>query len=167
MKENAKYRWLVLVYLFLMFTTTYVINSGNLLADKGITSNVFVAAYIVAAIAVIALGFVKLGFGHHYAWIYTVLFAAFLMLAAFNLGEPKDRLHFLEYGLLFVLLYRAMRGIGDGVIRYGLTLILTSAIGLVDETVQSVYSFFDLSDVMNNAFAGYLAAGVTLVWERC
>ncbi len=167
---NHARRWsIALGYLALMYWTTYVINSEGVLEGAGVAHAAFLAAYIIAAIALLVLGLVKFGVKNDYAWICLGIIVLLLMMAVLNLSDPKGRLHFLEYGLFFVLVYRALKMRVSGFTAYASAIILTCAAGVADEFLQSLYGrgFFDMADVLNNTFAAYLAAGVSLVWERC
>ncbi len=163
-------RWAVVAaYVALIYVTTFVISVTGVFEMKGVASHVFLAVYVVAATALLAMGLKRFGLRNDYAWLYVAILALLLLIAALNLAEPKDRLHFLEYGLLFVLVLRALKAKTTGFYAYALAIILTAAAGVVDETLQSLYpkGVFDLSDLLNNVFAAYLAAGAALVWERC
>lgn len=163
-------RWAVVgIYLFIIFAATFIVSWGKFLDAPGAASNVFLIIYIITAIAVLVIGLLKFGTGNHYAWLYMGIISVLLMIAAFNLTEPKDRLHFLEYGALFILIYRALKVKQVGFITYGLALLATALCGVFDESLQSLYpgGIMDYADILNNTFAGYLACGVTLVWEKC
>lgn len=167
---NSARRWtLVLCYLVLMYVSTAIISIWGILDNQRAAQAVFLAVYILAGIALIAIGLRRFGIKNDYAWLYLGIIVALLLLACQNLSEARDRLHFLEYGLLWVLVYRAVKESANRFTAYGIALIATCCFGIIDELFQSMYphGFFDLSDVMNNTFAGYLAAGVILVWERC
>lgn len=168
MKRDSHRIALVCAYVLLIYVGTFVITMGGFLEDKGIASHVFTWAYVALAAILLSWGIARFG-RNSYAWLYLAIIAALLITAALNLPEPRDRLHFLEYGLLFILLHRALGPAAPRPVAYGLTLVGTFAIGLTDEALQSFYpdGVMDFGDAMNNAFAGYLAAGVVLVWERC
>ena len=159
----------VILYVLLIYVATLILSLGGFLEGKGAISNVFIAAYILLAFVLLFQGVKRFGLRNFYAWFYLAALVTLLMMAAFNLPEPKDRLHFLEYGLLFILVYRALRPNVSGFFSYSLALVATFALGLIDEGLQFFYpnSMMDFADVMRNTFAGYLAAGVMLVWERC
>lgn len=163
-------RWVIVgLYLIIIFAATYIIRLGGFLDDKTLASKIFLAVYIITAITLITVGLLRFGSGNHFAWLYMGIIAALLMIAVFNLAEPAARLHFLEYGALFVLIYRAFKVKTGGFLAYGLALLATAVCGAFDEYLQSLYrsGIMDYSDVLNNAFAGYLACGATLVWEKC
>ncbi|MFH0798867.1 MAG: VanZ family protein [Pseudomonadota bacterium] len=168
MKKSGRPWIVVACYVALMYLATFIASATRLLDDRVRTANLSIVAYIVFGIALIALVVLRFGFKNAYGWIYTGFFAALLAMVAFYLPEPKDRLHFLEYCLMFVLIYAAFKRSVGGPLRYALALISIFALGIFDETLQSSYpnGFFDFSDALHDAFAGYVAAGAVLIWER-
>ncbi len=76
---------------------------------------------------------------------------------------PEEALHFVEYGVLGLLLFRALRGSLPDRAVFPAALLLGSAAGLVDESVQWLVPgrFFDLRDLFVNALA--VALGLVAV----
>jgi hypothetical protein len=92
----------------------------------------------------------------------------FVMLAgglvAMGLDIPEERVHFLEYGVLGLLVLKAM---GCGSIRLVLySVILVSIIGAVEELIQLILPnrVGDMRDVLMNVFGGSLGIGVGWLW---
>ncbi|MBI4436934.1 MAG: VanZ family protein [Candidatus Omnitrophica bacterium] len=89
---------------------------------------------------------------------------SFLMLAGIFLvsmsclKRPVERIHFIEYGLLSFFLFRFLRHSVKVPWSYGLTLVGTFLIGVVDEILQGFLPnrVFDLRDIWINAWAGGL-----------
>ncbi|MBI5298984.1 MAG: VanZ family protein [Deltaproteobacteria bacterium] len=82
-----------------------------------------------------------------------------------RMEETLDRLHFLEYGLLYLLIYLAFRFSSDGIVLIGRTIILCSLFALGDEGLQGLLPnrMAEWHDVLINISACYLAAGVVFV----
>ena len=72
---------------------------------------------------------------------------------------PAEKTHFLSYGLLAFLIYRAMKLHFEGVTVSVATVLLVAAIGLGDEIIQYLLPnrFFEWKDVGLNALSGLLA----------
>lgn len=82
-----------------------------------------------------------------------------------RMEETLDRLHFLEYGLLYLLVYLAFRFSSNGIVLMGRAILLCSLFALVDEGIQGLLPnrVAEWHDVLINIFACYLAAGVVAI----
>ena len=101
-----------------------------------------------------------------------VAWAALLLAVAagwsLRVWEPEEAVHLVEYGLLGVLLYRALRHHFDDAAVLLAAVVLGALIGIVDELVQFVTPrrYFDYRDVRLNLGASVLTqAGLWLVAE--
>jgi len=93
------------------------------------------------------------------AW--TAVIAAVAAAAAWHLrGRPEEAVHLLQFGVLAVLLYRALRPTEPDVAILAAVVILGTLVGTVDEIIQWIVPrrFWDLRDVTVNAVACTLAA---------
>lgn len=72
---------------------------------------------------------------------------------------PEEALHFVEYGVLGLLLYRALRSRLPDLAVFPAALLIGTAFGMVDELIQWLVPgrFWDLRDVFVNALAIALA----------
>ena len=109
---------------------------------------------------------------------------AYLALLTAIPMAPEERLHFLEYGLVAALIYRALRARGSQSTEPGprardpllwlppaaTAMILTGIVGWMDEGIQAVLPnrVYDLRDVAFNLTAAFLCLGsIKLVdWAR-
>jgi len=122
--------------------------------------------YMVVASALILMAFTIsffLRYKKYYKLVnYIVLFVVggIYILRAFQLAKhsPGEALHFIEYGFLFVLLYRALVHRIQHVAVFIIALIATSIIGNLDEVIQwmTPERYFDWRDVGLNAFSGFM-----------
>lgn len=91
------------------------------------------------------------------AWLAAIV-AAMIVWTGSLLGQPEEAIHFLEYGVLGVLLYRALRlRIPDpGVFVAGA--LIGALVGTVDEIIQWLVPdrFFDFRDLVLNGGASVL-----------
>lgn len=88
-----------------------------------------------------------------------LLFAFIYFYAMTNLNRfPAERLHFLEYGFLAFLFYRAFRHDFSEASSFALGFLCASVFGLVDETVQHFLPnrVFEIRDVATNILASAL-----------
>lgn len=93
----------------------------------------------------------------------TVLFAVGFISPAF----PSERLHFLEYGLLGMLVLRASLKSRPRSLRaaFGLAALVLCTLGTIDELIQYILPnrFFDWRDIWFNIAGGLLGFGAYLV----
>jgi len=128
-----------------------------------VVAYLIVVAGAAAVVWVSAKVWARCGAGER-AWI--VLALLLYGVGTFNARNPQERLHYLGYGLLAVLLYfgfaRARRSAASGaafsaVVPAGATLIIGSLVGFADELLQILWPrrYFDWADVgMNMAAVG-------------
>ena len=81
---------------------------------------------------------------------------------------PAEKIHFLEYGLLAFLIFRALAFDRPPWQAYAAALILTILIGWGDECLQSITPgrYYQFPDVMLNAASGVLELLLTFVARR-
>ena len=93
------------------------------------------------------------------AWLAAV--AATAAVTAWHLRErPEEAVHLIQFGVLALLLYRAMRPAGPDLAILAAVVLLGALVGTVDEIIQWLVPgrFWDLRDVAVNAGACALAA---------
>lgn len=93
-----------------------------------------------------------------YLWLFTMLFA-FIGYAYYLRDIPEEAIHVLEYGVLGLLVYRALVHRVHDVSVYFIATLVVGLIGVIDEYIQWVTPsrVFDLRDVRTNVLAGGLA----------
>ena len=97
-------------------------------------------------------------------YIIFVLVIAAYWYSISKIKIPVEQVHFLEYGLLAVLIIRAFRFDRIDVPQFFKTMMLVTLIGVVDEYIQGLLTsrVGELRDVKLNILAGALA----LIWYR-
>lgn len=122
-----------------------------------------VAAVVVASALGVARGMVRRGSPTGvagYLWLTGIaaVFAAYVWALP---GNPVESVHFVEYGVLGALLYRALRHrIRDATV-YVAAALLAAVVGIVDEAIQWLTPgrYWDLGDVWLN----FTGAALTLL----
>ncbi|MBI3616750.1 MAG: VanZ family protein [Candidatus Omnitrophica bacterium] len=81
-----------------------------------------------------------------------------------TIPHPEEKIHFIEYGILAYLVFRALRLDHGAWAAYVGALALTAALGWVDEGIQHLLPkrYYQTSDVVLNAVSGLL--GLLLVY---
>ncbi|MBF0385073.1 MAG: VanZ family protein [Candidatus Omnitrophica bacterium] len=166
---ERKKRWIAaLAWVFLIFSTLYVVRP--------------VCDYLSARI--------PLGIVVNFTTIFSFLLFLFIAAKKFRIRKvssflalffvfcayiyglkllvlPAERVHFIEYGILALLLFRALAAdltLGKS---FASAFVLTSLIGWADELVQGLLPnrYYELKDVCLNSISGLLA--LLSVWVFC
>ena len=96
--------------------------------------------------------------GRRLAWLAAVV-GVFLYLMLTKMKTPSEALHFLEYGLLGLLVWRALsHRVRDRWV-YPCAVLVCMLVGMVDEILQWMMPgrFWDVRDILHNGIAALLA----------
>lgn len=93
-----------------------------------------------------------------YIWLFGIL-AGFIGYAYYLRDIPEEAIHVLEYGVLGLLVYRALVHRVRDVSVYLIATLVVGLIGVIDEYIQWVIPsrVFDLRDIRTNLLAGGLS----------
>ena len=165
MTRSVLYRWLpVLLWVGVIYTTIPFVRRLRELFVARWSAELI--GYAVMAVVVAGAGAAIVALRRRQSRIH-VADAAWLLAVAVVLvvwthhlmGQPEEAIHFLEYGVLGALLYRALRTqIPDATVFIAAALIGTM-VGTVDEIIQWVVPgrYWDFRDIVLNGSAGVLA----------
>lgn len=78
--------------------------------------------------------------------------------ALYVIKIPEERIHLIEYGILAILIFRALRPDLSGYKAIGLAFILTSLLGWGDEGIQYLLPnrYYQTQDVLLNSLSGLM-----------
>ena len=115
-----------------------------------------IAAVVGAALAIRSLKKRRIGVAA-YVWLTAVL-VAFAWYAYVLRDNPEETIHFVEYGILSLLVYRALVHRMRDTSVYFAAVLVVGIIGIIDEWIQWVVPsrYWDLRDVQINLTAGAL-----------
>jgi hypothetical protein len=171
MRFRARGRWLaVTLWIGLVYATIPFVR----IAREAFVE-VFPAKVIGYAVMIVVIGVVAAATAHlrrsrdrlgvaDVAWLSGVS-VVFLFWTSRLMGSPEEAVHFLEYGLLGVLLHRALDDrIPDRTIFVAATLAGIS-VGTVDEIIQWLVPdrYFDFRDIFLNG--GAVALSQVVIWR--
>lgn len=125
---------------------------------------VFIYAVVLALILVAAVAMVQLLRARRqagvsgYLWLGVVTSLTIYSAGHMNIS-PEETVHFLEYGLLGVLIFRALSHRFHDAGIYAVAVLVGSLVGATDEIIQWVVPrrFFAFSDIWLNGYAVILA----------
>ncbi|MBT8078603.1 MAG: VanZ family protein [Gammaproteobacteria bacterium] len=156
----ASWGYVALGSLVIFLTVPFARALQSLLAEHAGRTFVFyivgIAALVGAALAVRSLRRRCVG-ATAYAWI-TAVVAAFAWYAYILRDNPEETIHFVEYGLLSLLVFRALVHQMRDVTIYFAGVLVIGIIGIIDEWIQWIVPsrYWDLRDVQINLVAGAL-----------
>lgn len=95
--------------------------------------------------------------------VFLILLALFLMR---NILALEERIHFLEYALLGLFLFKAAKFSLKGSLLFGIPLMIAMTVGWLEELWQGLLPtrIFDWRDIYYNSAGGIL--GICLAWIR-
>jgi len=84
------------------------------------------------------------------------------------LQYPEEKIHFIEYGFLAYLTFRAIRIDIDKPVAYGYTFLIVSILGWIDEGIQYLLPnrYYQIEDVILNSVSGALGLFLVFIVER-
>jgi len=169
-KEKEALSWL---YAAVWVLLTFMIVPLARTLQGFVRDNLGPETFTYTVLAAIALGLAGAGwlayrhsraFALRHLWLIAV--AAIFVVRTLQLsGNPEEALHFVQYGILAVLLFRALSHRTRDCSIYLSSAVLVALIGLLDEVFQWAMPgrFWGYGDILNNATAGVLVMiGVAL-----
>ncbi len=81
---------------------------------------------------------------------------------------PEEKIHFIEYGVLAFLSYKAIHLDLQKPLAYGAAFLLTSVLGWVDEGIQYLLPnrYYQIEDVILNCISGILGLLLVFIFTR-
>lgn len=162
-QESEKRSWLYVAGgILLIYLTIPIARALRETVDSQIGREAFLYLAAILGLFVAWAAIKNLSRRHQPASAYVCLFGVFAFLGwkLYELrGIPEEALHLAEYGLLSVLVYRALvHRIRDYSIYFAATIVV-AVVGIVDEYIQWLVPsrYFDWRDITTNFLAGSMA----------
>lgn len=157
---RRKYWAGVIAWLTLIYSTLYVMRPVCTFLKATTPFGVLVNTLLTALLGLVALNFFIRSIPYRPLSVFifiavTAAYAAGLLM----IRNPEEKIHFIEYGILAFLVFRALETDVCPAAAYGLSFLLTAVFGWVDEGIQHLLPnrFYQLEDVLLNAVSGLLA----------
>lgn len=167
-RERRLWLWALVVVVAIYSTLGLAGTLGPALIARGLLDVMFAVAFLLAVVAVVGSA-LRHGRSRREVWVALgVAVALVMVLVRMGIG-PAERTHLFEYGLLAVLVYRALferRRNGARVPIPAVTAaVLTALVGWLDEGIQALVPnrVYDVRDVGVNALAAVVAVVATSV----
>ncbi|SFR51884.1 VanZ like family protein [Robiginitalea myxolifaciens] len=165
-KERRLWMWAFLTMLAIFATLFLGGRVIDFMVNKRIIEQSTFYLFLLLVFAFILSGFKNLNRRYEY-WIYAGALAVFAM-AVLRMGlSVSERSHMVEYGLLAILIYKALmeRKKQDDAVTYPFlfAIVITGMIGTIDECIQYFlpYRVFDFFDIGFNFFAAFLGVFIS------
>jgi len=163
----------VLITILTIYSTLGLTGTlANALKDSGIVVVTFILGMILIGATIATQGLKKKPGGAEV--VFTLGIVAIYVMLFTRMVIPEDRTHLIEYGVVGIFIYEALKErVSNGIrVRFPalIAIIATTLVGAMDECIQLFLPnrVFDPQDILVNVFAGALAVmvSVTLSWVR-
>ena len=161
--ESPRISWIyVLLAILVIYSTIPLARALRETIDASVGRDVFI--YLVAALTAVGAYYAFKNLRRRqlprsaHAWLAAIFL--FFGIAIYQLRAiPEEAIHLAEYGLLGLLVYRALSHSMRDYLIYPAAATLVAIVGIVDEYIQWVVPsrYFDLRDIAINAVAAMLA----------
>ena len=134
---------------------------SGFLRENGLLTPVFISGMVLVAASVVALS-LRRSTNIRTLGILLCIIAVYTMVLI-RIEVPEERTHIIEYGLVAILIYRALleRKKSGSLILVVFAILITTALGFLDELIQWIVPdrVFDFEDVLFNGIAASMAVG--------
>ena len=170
-REKKLWLWTLAVVGAIYGTLGLVQPLAGLLRDRGILSAAFWLCITLVALTILVHG-LKRRPSRAEIWVWLGIASVYLLLFL-RMTVPEERSHLIEYSVVGVFIYEALKERArHSQVRFPalIAIVLTILIGTLDECIQLLLPIrvFNLFDILFNALAGLLAisSSAVLAWIR-
>jgi len=168
-KERQKNWMLVYAWVFLIYSTLYIARPICDFLKATVAFSAFVDILCIGLGAAALIGVVKKA--KVFNALSYVLLAVVLVSYAnglMTLQYPEEKIHFIEYGVLAFLVYRALALGAHSPKAYAQSFVIVTVLGLVDEGIQYLLPnrYFQVEDVVLNSISGGLGLLIVYILHK-
>lgn len=167
---DKKRAWgLVWAWVMLIYSTLYIVRPICAFLEKTTPFNQLTTGMIfIAFAAVIIYGIVWLHLRRPSTFVLLALIGVCYVYGVMVIPFPAEKIHFLQYGVLAFLCYRALRADFSRRKAYIFAILLTTVFGWIDEGIQHLLPnrYYELRDVALNSISGVLGLFLVFIFER-
>lgn len=169
--NNLRTRYWLYVFGFLgiIYSTLYIVRPICTFLKATTPFPLLINTLCIVLLILIAMGIrMTLSIRHRSSYILLsiVLFVYFFGIVTFQ--YPEEKIHFIEYGFMAYLAFKAIRVDIQKPIVYGYAFLLTSIFGWIDEGIQYCLPnrYYQLDDVVLNSISAALGLIIVFVFEQ-
>ena len=171
-RERRLWFWTLLVVAAIYSTLGLARPLAGVLRELGLLEALFMLGMLLVGAAILTQG-LKTRPGGAEICVALGVAAVYLLLFA-RVATPEERTHLIEYGVVAVFIYEALRERANHGRRVPvpalLAVLAASLVGVLDENIQALLPnrAYDIRDVLFNVLAALMAvaASVALAWAR-
>ena len=157
--KGIKYWWFVFSYVFFIYITLPVMRDVLRFIYKTIGREILIEIISVSIIITIILIFFLFWKRKRYGFwrLAGIIFIISIYIVwVFQLDIPEERVHFMEYGILGIMVYNGFNS--NKMKIFFLAIVITAIFGTIDELIQWFLPnrVGDIRDVIVNAVSGML-----------
>lgn len=166
MKATRKAFGLALGYTLFVFVSLYFTPFlRDYLIERELLQKAISLVYLFLGLVIIGLFLYRYRIRQPLAYFWFFILFVFFLLEFFRTRPLVERVHLLEYALLFAVWFRVLRRFFKPRTSYGWTLLLTVLVGLCDELVQGLLPnrYFGWGDIYLNIYGALLGFGAVAI----
>ncbi len=166
---RRKYRAWALGWTLAIYITLYPVRPVCEFFKRTIPFEFWVNIFLAACLSeIVILFFRKYKMTDGFGYVLLLLILSGYAYGLATIPHPEEKIHFIEYGILAYLVFRALRLDYGAWAAYAGALALTTALGWVDEGIQHLLPnrYYQTSDVVLNAVSGLLGLLLVYVFQR-
>ena len=171
-RERRLWLWTLAVVTAIYSTLGLARTLAGHLRTNGLLETLFLISFILVGAVILVYGLkvrpggLEIGVALGVAAVYILIFV--------RMGTPEERTHLIEYGVLSIFIYEALKERASHGRRVPvpalLAIVATSLIGLIDENIQAFLPnrVYDPRDLLFNVLAAVMAvaASMALAYAR-
>ena len=171
LSSNLRTRyWLyVFGFLSLIYSTLYIVRPICTFLKASTPFPLLINTLCIVLLILLAIGIrMKVRIVQLSSYILLGMVFSVYLYGLVTLQYPEEKIHFIEYGFLAYLVFKAIRVDIQKPIVYGYAFLLTSIFGWIDEGIQYCLPnrYYQIEDVILNCVSAALGLFLVFVFER-
>ena len=169
MSVKSRYWLWVAGWLTLIYATLYLVPFAVKFLQRHIPFDTVITIFLYSVLTGLIVGYVlRRGFRKVSSYFLCLLVVFCYAYGVSKVRFPAEKIHFLQYGFLAYLIYRALRLDVKRPLAYIFSFILTGVFGWIDEGIQNFLPnrYYELVDVQLNCICAALGLSLVYIFER-
>lgn len=166
---RKQYWALAMGWTLVIYATLYPVRPVCEFLKKTIPFDLWVNIFLVACLSgIVMLFFRKYKVTDFLRYVLLLIVFSGYVYGLTTITYPEEKIHFIEYGLLAYLIFRALRLDHGARAAYAGAFALTAVLGWGDEGIQHLLPnrYYQTSDVVLNAVSGLLGLILVYAFQR-
>lgn len=166
---RSKYWVYVWGWVFYIYSTLYVGRPVCTYLKETLPFSLLINALMAVLLILLVIGMVSKGhMTKPSSYFILAMVLSVYIYGLVMIQYPEEKIHFIEYGFLAYLVYKAVRLDVQEPMAYGYAFLLISALGWIDEGIQYLLPnrYYQIEDVILNSISGALGLGLVFIFKR-